>query len=75
MTDSEDNITAIAELARTLPGIQRVDLLPYHDAARLKYRRLGLAYDMPAFRDVDTGRLASLALRTVNNQLEIKIGG
>ena len=48
ITDSEENICAIVEMAQSLPNIQRIDLLPYHDAARLKYQRLGLEYQLPS---------------------------
>jgi pyruvate formate lyase activating enzyme len=36
-TDTNENLTAIAETAQNLPGLIRVDLLPYNRAAGAKY--------------------------------------
>ncbi len=75
ITDGEDNIRAIVELAQSLPNIQRVDLLPYHDAARLKYQRLGLEYPLPPSTALDEERLASLVQILQNYQIDTRIGG
>lgn len=75
ITDGEDNLRAIAELARSLPNTPRVDLLPYHDAARLKYQRLGIAYPLPAGAALDAGRPQQLARILQEYQLETRIGG
>ena len=75
ITDGEENITAIAELARSLPGIQRIDLLPYHDAARLKYHRLGREYEILGTLSVDAERVTSLAGLVQAHQIETRIGG
>lgn len=37
VTDRRENLAAIAVLAQNLPGLQRVDLLPYNRAAGAKY--------------------------------------
>jgi pyruvate formate lyase activating enzyme len=36
-TDTNENLKAIAEIAQNLPGLIRVDLLPYNRAAGAKY--------------------------------------
>lgn len=41
VTDSDANLAAIAELAAKLPGLERVDLLPYNRAAGAKYEAAG----------------------------------
>ncbi len=46
-TDGEENLTAIAEFARGLENLVKVDLLPYHRMAEAKYRQLGGAYPLP----------------------------
>jgi len=40
VNDDEDNIRRTAELVRSLKGLTRVSLLPYHNLARDKYHRL-----------------------------------
>jgi pyruvate formate lyase activating enzyme len=44
ITDTEENLSAIARLASPLKGLQRVDLLPYNRAAGGKYEAAGMAY-------------------------------
>ncbi len=45
--DSEPNMHSTAELALRV-GAEKVSLLPYHDWAREKYRRLGRCYEIDA---------------------------
>jgi len=75
ITDSEENIYAIVKMAQSLPNIQRIDLLPYHDAARLKYHRLGLEYQLPSSSTLDEDRIASLLQILQSFQIETRIGG
>lgn len=75
ITDGEENIRAIAGLAQALPGTPRVDLLPYHDAARLKYQRLGLEYPLPAGAALAAGQVENLARILQEYEIETKIGG
>ena len=44
VTDTDENLNAIAETVRNLPGLVRVDLLPYNRAAGGKYSNLGLKF-------------------------------
>lgn len=48
VTDTDANLSAIARTVRTLPGLVRVELLPYNRAAGGKYAALGMAFD-PGF--------------------------
>jgi pyruvate formate lyase activating enzyme len=43
-TDTDENLKAIAETVCNLPGLVRVDLLPYNRAAGGKYGNLGLKF-------------------------------
>jgi pyruvate formate lyase activating enzyme len=47
VTDTDDNLEAIAAFVQRLPGLVRVDLLPYNKAAGAKYEAVGLTYDPP----------------------------
>lgn len=44
MTDSVDNVSAIARIIAGLPAVTQVDLLPFNRLAESKYERLGLTH-------------------------------
>ena len=44
VTDTDHNLAAIAATVKGLPGLVRVDLLPYNKAAGGKYRAAGMAF-------------------------------
>ncbi len=48
VTDTDANLAAIALAVRALPGLVRVDLLPYNEAAGGKYAALGMTFS-PGF--------------------------
>ena len=56
-TDAPDNLRAIAELARTLKALIQVELLPFHQLGRPKYRQLGKTYTL-----TDLGTLSDEAM-------------
>jgi pyruvate formate lyase activating enzyme len=73
ITDGEDNIRQIGSLAAELPGVRRVDLLPYHHTAVDKYDRLEREYGLRPLRppaEEQTARLAQL-LRGYGVQVEV----
>ena len=46
VTDTNANLTAIADTVRDLAGLVRVDLLPYNHAAGGKYEAAGMTFDV-----------------------------
>jgi pyruvate formate lyase activating enzyme len=44
VNDGRDNLEATAEFALALPGVERIDLLPYHRLGEPKYPRLEKSY-------------------------------
>jgi pyruvate formate lyase activating enzyme len=44
VTDTQENLSAIAEVAKGLSGLERVDLLPYNRAAGAKYEPAGKVF-------------------------------
>jgi pyruvate formate lyase activating enzyme len=46
ITDTPDNLEAIKRIIADIPQLKRIDLLPYHNIARNKYRRMNLAYKL-----------------------------
>ena len=45
-TDREENLRVLLEMVADLPGLQRVELLPYHSMARDKWEALGVPYPL-----------------------------
>jgi pyruvate formate lyase activating enzyme len=50
VTDTVENLSAIAAIACDLPGLARVDLLPYNRAAAAKYAAVGMPFQ-PSFAE------------------------
>jgi len=50
LTDDADDIAQIAKFARGLGSVERVDVLPFHQMGRFKWRELNLDYKL---EDVD----------------------
>jgi pyruvate formate lyase activating enzyme len=46
INDDEENIAATAKLIRSTAGVEQVNLLPYHNSAMEKYKRLNKAYQL-----------------------------
>jgi pyruvate formate lyase activating enzyme len=44
VTDTDDNLSAIARTVQGLPGLMHVNLLPYNPAAGAKYKSLGMEF-------------------------------
>ena len=53
LTDDEDDINQIAKFAAGLGNVARVDVLPFHQMGRYKWKRLGLNYELD---DVEPAR-------------------
>lgn len=44
--DSDENLTAVADLLSTLKSVERVDILPQHEYGRVKYEQLDMEYKL-----------------------------
>ena len=56
VTDTSENLAAIARTVQGLPGLLRVDLLPYNRAAGGKYASLGMTFE-PGFDETAEVRI------------------
>ena len=61
INDDLENLEAAAAFLEPLPGIRRVELLPYHATGEAKFARLGQAYALPGLAPPTTQRLEALA--------------
>jgi pyruvate formate lyase activating enzyme len=50
LTDDEANVEAVAAFAATLSGVDRVEVLPFHQLGAVKWADLGLAYQLGGVR-------------------------
>lgn len=46
LTDDVENIAAVAKIAATIPSLERVEVLPFHQMGRDKWEALGLQYQL-----------------------------
>jgi pyruvate formate lyase activating enzyme len=75
VNDDDANIAATAAFLRPLPGIRRVDLLPYHAIGEAKFARVGLEYTLHGTPTPSTEELDSLATPLRAAGLQTTIGG
>lgn len=47
INDSEDNLRETGEILASLPGLELIELLPYHASAESKYEGLGMQFGLP----------------------------
>lgn len=67
-TDSTENLKGLAKILKGITGIERLEILPYHNMGQVKYERLGLEYPL---KDVvpPTGEDAQVAYTKVSAYL------
>ena len=46
LTDDTESVDSIAKFAASLGNVERVDVLPFHQMGRFKWKELGLAYSL-----------------------------
>ena len=46
LSDDAENVAKIATFAADLGSVQRVDVLPFHQMGRFKWKELGLSYTL-----------------------------
>lgn len=44
VTDAKENVAGLADFVATLPNVERVEVLPFHQMGRDRWKRLGLRY-------------------------------
>ncbi|WP_119167059.1 pyruvate formate-lyase-activating protein [Algihabitans albus] len=46
LTDSDENVRGLATFARSLPNVDRIEVLPFHKMGEAKWRALGRSYQL-----------------------------
>jgi pyruvate formate lyase activating enzyme len=70
-----ENIDQTGAFVSSLPGVTRINILPYHCAATAKYKNLGLKINSTGIGPPAPEFLESVARRLENYNLTVKIGG
>jgi pyruvate formate lyase activating enzyme len=73
--DRRDHLEALADFTLSLPGVRRIDLLPYHRLGEPKYRRLGKHYALEGQASLGRERVAQAREILEMKGLEVTIGG
>jgi pyruvate formate lyase activating enzyme len=75
VNDDAPNLDATAAFVAQLPGVRRVELLPYHATGEPKFARVGLACALPDTTPPDRARLEHLAAHFRDRGLTTTLGG
>jgi pyruvate formate lyase activating enzyme len=75
INDNDESVRQIGTFAASLPHLNRVGILPYHQVGIEKYQRLNRAYKLPEICPPSDEKMAEIALVLRGLGLEVKIGG
>jgi len=70
-----ENIDKTADFIHCLGGVEHISLLPFHNSARCKYRRLGMQWISRHVQPPAAELLQSIAARLKKSGLKVTIGG
>jgi pyruvate formate lyase activating enzyme len=75
VNDDDENVLAIGEIAGSLCSGQRINILPYHNIAEEKYRRLRRPYRLPDIQPPSQERMSQIAATLEGFGLVVTVGG
>lgn len=75
INDDMENLCQLGEFLSALPGLDRLDVLPYHPSALGKYERLALSYSLPNMVSPSDERVLETVQILERYRLNVKIGG
>ena len=75
ITDTEDNLSKIAEFIKSLKDINDVNLLPYNKMGEEKYRRLRRAYKTEEIKPPSEKEMLDIKSYFENFSFNVEIGG
>ncbi len=73
--DKPEEIYEIAQFARTLKGVEEIDLLPYHRLGQDKYEGIGRTYTLSHLEPPSNETMEALREVALTSGLRVKIGG
>lgn len=60
INDDEEHVLKLKEFAKSVPNVERIELLPYHSMAISKYKDLGIKYRLENVPNMDKERCKEL---------------
>ena len=75
VNDDDENVRQMGAFLAALPGLEQIDLLPYHHLGREKYERLHKLYGLPDARPPSDERVAEVARLLGTFGLQVGVGG
>ncbi len=75
LTDTPENLRAIADLVLSLPGVSRLSLLPYHSLGAAKCARLNTTYTLDRVAPPTVDRMNALAGFFRARGMDARVGG
>ena len=73
ITDTKENISAIAQYLKTLPRLYRIDILPFHNTAAKKYGRLGMVNPMEGIQPPTQAQMAEIKDGFESSGFEVRV--
>ncbi len=52
LTDSKEDLLKLKDFISSLKTVQKIELLPYHDMGKFKWKKLGFDYPLKNIRDI-----------------------
>ncbi len=75
ITNTRKNISDIKNFIKTLKNIRQIDILPYHNISRSKYKRLNMEYKMGDELALPNSEINTLKREFEKLGLKVQIGG
>lgn len=75
VNDSRDNIAATIQFIKQLQNVSSVDVLPYHQAAKAKYKKLGTVYPGDTIPALANSTLEQTVVMLKQHGLQAVVGG
>ncbi|MPN40590.1 Pyruvate formate-lyase 1-activating enzyme [bioreactor metagenome] len=75
INDDDANLEETGKFLSALNGIEQINLLPYHNIAMEKYKRLGSEYSLADIKTPSDDRMDEIAQKLKAFGFKVKIGG
>ncbi|MBW2592939.1 MAG: glycyl-radical enzyme activating protein, partial [Deltaproteobacteria bacterium] len=75
INDDDENIDKTGRFVAALPGVRKVDILPYHDFQKTKYSKFAIPYRAQEIVSPTDQQVAAVVKRLEDFDLDVTIGG
>ena len=75
INDDDENIDKTGRFIAALPGVRKIDILPYHDFQKTKYSKFAIPYRAEAIASPSNQQVAAVVERLEDFGLNVTIGG